>query len=80
MFKEEQRDGVFGWTMLGNVQEGRPNLGPTTDVSVYAMTIRPIAMPGSTTGGGGGGGTASTLFETYSFSTPIGFFLRLRKA
>jgi len=37
MFKEERDDALFEWTMLGNVDEGRPNLGLTTDVSVYRL-------------------------------------------
>ncbi len=37
MFTEEQRDGVLGWSMLGDVGVGRPNLGPTTDVAVYRL-------------------------------------------
>jgi predicted hydrocarbon binding protein len=37
MFKEERREDGFEWTMLGNIHEGRPNLGPTTDVSVYRL-------------------------------------------
>jgi predicted hydrocarbon binding protein len=37
MFKEERDDALFEWTMLGNADEGRPNLGLTTDVSVYRL-------------------------------------------
>ena len=37
MFREQMEESRFEWTMLGNVQEGRPNLGPTTDVSVYRL-------------------------------------------
>jgi predicted hydrocarbon binding protein len=37
MFKEERDDSRFEWTMLGNVAEGRPNLGSKTDVSVYRL-------------------------------------------
>ncbi len=47
MFKEEQREGLFEWTMLGNIGEGRPNLGPTTDVSVYRLmqfTLRDVLI------------------------------------
>jgi hypothetical protein len=47
MFKEERREGVFQWTMLGNLHEGRPNLGPTTDVSVYRLmqfTLRDVMI------------------------------------
>jgi len=37
MFKEEGEAAKFEWTMLGNVAEGRPNLGPKTEVSVYRL-------------------------------------------
>ena len=37
MFKEEREEPMFDWWMLGNVGEGRPNLGPTTDVNVYRL-------------------------------------------
>jgi predicted hydrocarbon binding protein len=37
MFKEEREEPMFEWCMLGNVGEGRPNLGFTTDVSVYRL-------------------------------------------
>jgi len=47
VFKEERREGLFDWTMLGKVNEGRPNLGPTTDVSVYRLmqfTLRDVLV------------------------------------
>ncbi len=47
MFKEERNDSLFSWTMLGNIQEGRPNLGPKTDVSVYRLmqfTLRDVLI------------------------------------
>ena len=37
MFKEERNEKLFDWTMLGKVDEGRPNLGPTTNVTVYRL-------------------------------------------
>lgn len=37
MFKEERSQAQFDWTMLGNIGEGRPNLGMTTEVSVYRL-------------------------------------------
>lgn len=37
MFKEERDTSNFEWTMLGKIDEGRPNLGLTTDVSVYRL-------------------------------------------
>jgi uncharacterized protein len=37
MFKEESKDAKFEWTMLGDVGQGRPNLGPKTDVAVYRL-------------------------------------------
>ncbi len=47
MFKEERQEEAFDWTMLGKVQEGRPNLGSTTDVSVYRLmqfTLRDVLI------------------------------------
>ena len=37
MFKEERNTSSFEWTMLGKIDEGRPNLGFTTDVSIYRL-------------------------------------------
>ena len=37
MFKEEREEPKFDWSMIGNIGEGRPNLGLTTDVSVYRL-------------------------------------------
>jgi predicted hydrocarbon binding protein len=37
LFKEEREDTKFEWTMLGDVAEGRPNLGSKTDVAVYRL-------------------------------------------
>ena len=37
MFKEEREESKFEWSMLGNVNEGRPNLGDTTSVEVYRL-------------------------------------------
>ena len=47
MFKEEREDSQFEWTMLGNSTEGRPNLGATTEVSVYRLmqfTLRDVLI------------------------------------
>jgi predicted hydrocarbon binding protein len=47
MFKEERRETLFDWTMLGNVGEGRPNLGQMTDVAVYRLmqfTLRDVLI------------------------------------
>ena len=48
MFKEEREALQFDWSMIGNIGEGRPNLGNTMDVSVYRPTgyfTRPASMP-----------------------------------
>jgi uncharacterized protein len=37
MFKEEREHSLFSWEMIGNIKEGRPNLGPMTYVSVYRL-------------------------------------------
>jgi uncharacterized protein len=47
MFKEEREEALFDWTMLGNIAEGRPNLGSTTDVTVYRLmqfTLRDVLI------------------------------------
>jgi predicted hydrocarbon binding protein len=47
MFKEERKEPGFDWSMIGNVGEGRPNLGPTMDVAVYRLmqfTLRDILI------------------------------------
>src|SRR4030042_4171098 len=37
MFKEERDESQFAWSMLGDIEEGRPNLGPTVHVAVYRL-------------------------------------------
>ena len=37
MFKEERAKSDFHWDMLGDIQEGRPNLGNKTTVDVYRL-------------------------------------------
>jgi len=37
MFKKEHTEYQFQWKDLGNIEEGRPHLGPTTLVSVYRL-------------------------------------------
>lgn len=37
MFKEERKESKFSWAMLGNIKEGRSNLGPTTSVAAYRL-------------------------------------------
>lgn len=47
MFKEERNASKFDWRMLGNVDEGRPNLGDTTSVYVYRLmqfTLRDVMI------------------------------------
>ena len=47
MFKEEHTEYQFQWKDLGNIEEGRPNLGPTTLVSVYRLmqyTLRDVLI------------------------------------
>ena len=47
MFKEEREELRFDWNMIGNIGEGRPNLGPTMDVSVYRLmqfTLRDVLI------------------------------------
>lgn len=47
MFKEERKESSFEWTMLGQIDVGRPNLGFTTDVAVYRLmqfTLRDVLI------------------------------------
>lgn len=47
MFKEEREDSMFNWGMLGDVAEGRPNLGANMEVSVYRLmqfTLRDVII------------------------------------
>ena len=37
MFKEERSDLQFSWEDLGDIQEGRPNLGNSTSVTMYRL-------------------------------------------
>jgi len=37
MFKEERKVPMFEWSMLGDVDEGRPNLGNLMEVTVYRL-------------------------------------------
>lgn len=47
MFKEEREDSMFDWGMLGDIREGRPNLGSMMDVAVYRLmqfTLRDVLI------------------------------------
>ncbi|WP_295383871.1 V4R domain-containing protein [uncultured Thiodictyon sp.] len=47
MFKEERTESQFDWSMLGNLAEGRPNLGDSMNVSVYRLmqfTLRDVLI------------------------------------
>jgi predicted hydrocarbon binding protein len=47
MFKEEREVSSFKWSDLGNIELGRPNLGPATSVAVYRLmqfTLRDAAI------------------------------------
>ena len=47
MFKESRQELQFNWSMLGDIAEGRPNLGLTTDVAVYRLmqfTLRDVLI------------------------------------
>lgn len=47
MFKEEREEPTFDWSMIGDIVEGRPNLGATMDVSVYRLmqfTLRDVLI------------------------------------
>jgi uncharacterized protein len=47
MFKEERQESMFDWSMIGNIAEGRPNLGSNMDVAVYRLmqfTLRDVII------------------------------------
>ena len=47
MFREERDQSQFEWSMLGDLKEGRPNLGPMTHVTVYRLmqyTLRDVLI------------------------------------
>lgn len=47
MFKEVRTQPMFDWSMIGDIKEGRPNLGSTMDVGVYRLmqfTLRDIII------------------------------------
>lgn len=47
MFKEEREEPKFSWEMIGDISEGRPNLGDMVEVSVYRLmqfTLREILI------------------------------------
>lgn len=47
MFKEKREECKFEWSWLGNVELGRPNLGPLTSVAVYRLmqfTLRDVLV------------------------------------
>ncbi len=47
MFREERNESEFKWSMLGDIKEGRPNLGPMVNVTVYRLmqyTLRDILI------------------------------------
>ncbi len=47
MFKEERNESLFDWSMLGNLSEGRPNLGSSMNVTVYRLmqfTLRDVLI------------------------------------
>ena len=47
MFKEEREESQFTWNMLGDIEAGRPNLGPMMHLAVYRLmqfTLRDILI------------------------------------
>ena len=47
MFREERESPKFEWSMIGDIGEGRPNLGRTMDVAVYRLmqfTLRDVMI------------------------------------
>ncbi|HBC73931.1 MAG TPA: 4-vinyl reductase [Candidatus Wallbacteria bacterium] len=47
MFKEERKQPIFSWEQIGNIADGRPNLGKMTDLCVYRLmqfTLRDVMI------------------------------------
>jgi predicted hydrocarbon binding protein len=47
MFKEERDETQFQWSMMGDIDKGRPNLGPMVHVAAYRLmqfTLRDILI------------------------------------
>ena len=47
MFKEDRGEFKFEWSQLGNIEQGRPNMGPNTSVAIYRLmqfTLRDSAI------------------------------------
>ena len=47
MFKEARTELLFDWGMVGDISQGRPNLGPSMDVSMYRLmqfTLRDVMI------------------------------------
>jgi len=47
VFKEERDTSLFDWSMIGDIADGRPNMGPTMDVAVYRLmqfTLRDVII------------------------------------
>ena len=47
MFKEEREESLFDWSMIGNITEGRPNLGSSMDLAAYRLmqfTLRDVII------------------------------------
>jgi uncharacterized protein len=74
VFTEERDEPLFEWTMLGNLDKGRPNLGRSTDVSVYRLmqfTLRDALIKEL------GVGTTDHLFFQAGRSAGIHFYENL---
>lgn len=47
MFKEERKESLFDWSMIGDINTGRPNMGNMVDVTVYRLmqfTLRDVMI------------------------------------
>src|SRR5689334_13737495 len=47
MFVEERHEPMLEWSMLGDIAQGRPNLGSSTSVAVYRLmqfSLRDVAI------------------------------------
>jgi uncharacterized protein len=47
MFKEDREETMFDWSMIGDIGDGRPNLGSSMNVAVYRLmqfTLRDVII------------------------------------
>ena len=74
MFKEERDEPLFEWSMIGDIQRGRPNLGPTMNVATYRLmqfTLRDILVQEL------GADRADELFQRAGYKAGVEYYNHL---